>query len=379
MIICDEQKCTGCFACMNLCPNNAISVGYDSLLKTIPIVDEAKCCHCNLCKKNCPVLNKLEPFQVKKVFAATSLDKADQENSSSGGMAAVITRQVIRSGGVVYGAAAVYGDVRHIRVDNMESAKLLQGSKYVQSTIGMIYRSVREDLKNKKIVCFFGTPCQIAGLERFLLTPYDNLVTVDLVCHGTPPLKYLEEHMNNIHAADWDKLIFRKGTSFVLMASCGDTKLYEKQAMLDRYFKAFLTSLSYRDNCYQCDYAREERISDITLGDFWGIDRSSLKKQFDGRISLVLINTEKGEQFFRDCHTEIVCEEREIKEGLNGNQENLHHPSVPHSDRKKFEKNLRYKGFCYAVKHTQNERVIRKNSLKSKIVQSKLYQWIRCR
>jgi len=377
MTICDVQKCTGCFSCMNVCPNHAISIGYDSMLKTIPSVDDEKCIHCQLCQKSCPVLNKVVAVPVKQVYAATSKVKQDQERSSSGGIATVISRQIIRNNGVVYGASATNREVRHIRVDKLENLQLLQGSKYVQSSIGFIYQSVKQDLLSGKKVCFFGTPCQIAGLQCFLGTTYDNLLTVDLVCHGTPPFRYLAEHLQENDVIDWDVLVFRKGVYFSLMAFREDAKIYEKPSSLDRYYKAFLTSLTYRDNCYECEYSKEERISDLTLGDFWGLDKSTLKNTFDGRISLVLINSEKGETIFHDCHSEIVCERRQIEEGLNADQENLHHPSIPHRDRKKFEKKLQHKGFCYAVKHTGNEREIIMAIARERIVKTKLYQWLR--
>ncbi len=333
MQICNENTCTGCLACMNRCPKDAITVGRGENGQIMPCIDAEKCINCGICQKICPANTKLPLCAAERSYAAWST--ADGE-SSSGGVAAVMARRVLSRGGVVYGAAVANKVTRHIRVTEEAGLALLRGSKYVQSEVGLSYRQAKEDLQKELPVLFVGTPCQIAGLKAFLNREYTNLIAVDLICHGTPPHQYLTEHLDRKTRWNWDGYSFRGKHDFSMTAYCGENIVYQQYCSEDFYFQAFLQGLTYRESCYLCSYARPERVSDLTIGDFWGIKRATLQQPYKGRISVVLPNTEKGQAFLDEIKPELVWEERTFEEATNEDQGNLLHPSTPHEDRALF-------------------------------------------
>lgn len=367
--ICELKNCTGCFACMNICPKGAISNndGY-------PLINNDLCVDCEGCKKICPVLNPIKMNNPLKVYAVWSKKEKDQKNSSSGGAAAVFTEYMLSKNNVVYGSASMNGTVKHICVDNRETAELLRGSKYVQSDIGTIYKDVKNKLNNGKEVLFIGTPCQVAGLKNFLKKDYSTLFTIDLICHGTPPIKYLKEHLASQTKKEWTSVMFRGQFDYFLTAFMNDKIVYQKQRFHDLYFMAFLEALTFRKNCYQCIYAKPTRVSDITIGDFWGLNRNLLKNSYNGRISLLITNTKKGEAFFERNKVDFVWEERTIEEAVNPSQGNLIHPSIPHPDRDKFEQYYQKYGFEKAVNKTQIGKNVKIKIIKDAIKQSFAYK-----
>lgn len=348
----EENKCTGCMACVNICPKAAVSITLTELNKTVPMIDETKCVSCGLCTKSCPVINKPHLEHPRTAYAAWSENEQDLKLSSSGGIAALLMRSIIKKSGVVFGAASIDGTVKHIGIHELSEINTLRGSKYVQSETGYCYREVRELLKQEKQVLYIGTPCQIAGLYGFLKSRPEGLITVDLICHGTPPVAYMQEHANSHVKTEWDEVSFRGKNEWNFTVYKSDTVLYQRDFNDDLYFRAFLDALIYRDNCYHCEYARPERVSDITIGDFWGLNRKTLTHPYDGRVSLVLPNTEKGYAIFEEIKPYLVWEEREIKEAYNEQQGNLLHPSAPHRERDIFLSNYRKYGFDKAVLET---------------------------
>lgn len=371
MELCTVQSCTGCFACKNICPKQAIFVGKDSLGKTIPKIDDTLCIECGLCRKVCPVLQPVSLQYPYDAYAVWSKNKDDLQYSSSGGAGAVFARCVLSSGGVVCGAAVKDGTAKHILINSEEQIDQLRGSKYVQSEMGDCYKQIKQYLLAGKQVLFIGTPCQSAGLQRYLQKDYENLLTVDLICHGTPPQVYLSEHLAK-HTKKYTSFSFRGKYDWFLTAYDSSRISYQREREKDIYFLSFLDALTYRDNCYSCRYARLERVSDITIGDFWGLDRSTMKHPYNGRVSLVLPNTEKGSQFFNQIKEQFVYEKRTIQEAANKEQGNLLHPSIPHKDRQKFEEVYRKKGFEAAVSATSIKKEIQINIVKS----SKCYRLI---
>lgn len=376
--ICDYDKCTGCFVCMNSCPKDAISVTNDKFGSAIPQIDGKKCIDCGLCEKICPVNSKQELKRAERAFAVWSKSDEDKK-SSSGGVAAVMSRYIIENGGVVYGAAVKNSVTKHVRVTSISEAQALRGSKYVQSEIGMIYRQVKNDLENGSDVLFTGTPCQSAGLKAYLKKDYEKLVTVDLICHGTPPHSFLKEHLDSV-SGKWDSFTFRGKYDYILTAYDENNIVYQKSRDEDVYFKAFSDGLILRENCYSCPYSRIERVSDITVGDFWGIDRSALKNPYDGRISVVLPNTQKGMNFFEKIKEKFIWEERSVEEAANKEQGNLIHPSIAPPDRNVFLENYSDYGFDKAVMSTSVSDKIRqfkKNKLKMKLKKTLIYRGLR--
>ncbi len=311
-------NCSGCGACAQLCPKGAIKLVADEEGFLIPKVDNQLCINCGICYKRCPQLNPLTANAEKQIgYAAQMKDSDELRKSASGGMFYQAAKAVLSNGGIVYGAAFQNDlTVEHIRIDQTEDLHRLQGSKYVQSHIGDTFNQAKKDLEQGLSVLFSGTPCQIAGLYAVLGKNYDNLYTIDIICHGVPSQKLLrksielDEHkqkskmvgyeFRNKEKRGWDcnyKKTYANGTE-----SYGSGKQ-------DVYYKAFLNGETYRECCYQCKYASMNRLGDITLGDFWGIEKELPQFPTYNGVSCVLVNSEKGEKLFNFLKNELLYKE----------------------------------------------------------------------
>ena len=353
MKICEKEECFACFACMSVCPQTCITMEENDAIGHIyPIIDNDRCIRCGLCQSVCPVLVKPEKRSLEKAYAAYSLDVKEHETSTSGGVAACFSRNVISDGGVVYGCSSRMDDgISHIRVDSNEQLFLLQGSKYVHSHINTTYVQAKKDLQSGKKLLFTGTPCQIAGLRSYLKRDYDNLLTVDLICHGVPPQKLLLEEIKKYNYRG-NLISFREPEGFFLkIRQAEDEKIiYKKTANKSLYFLGFNANLLFRDSCYTCPYAELNRCSDITIGDFWGLGKNvPFTGDKSNGISVVLINTQKGERFWNEAKHLFFCEERPVEEAVAGNA-NLGRPSISHRGRKKFVELYPQKGYNEAAK-----------------------------
>ena len=191
--LCKPEFCSGCLACMAACPKQAISVRYVFLGQVLPYIDTDKCVDCGMCDKTCPSLNNPPKTYPLQCYASWTKDNNDYLTTTSGGIATAMAKNVISEGGIVYGCAAVGLDVRHVRCASLESIENLKGSKYVQSDCSAVFPLIRKDLKEGLKVLFIGTPCQCAGVKGFLKKSYDNLIVVDLICHGVPSMQFLKE------------------------------------------------------------------------------------------------------------------------------------------------------------------------------------------
>ena len=332
------ERCTGCAACFNACGHAAITMDRDGDGFLIPTVDPSKCVECKLCEKSCPVLQPLSEAGIlsPKVFAMWS--GPDRRLSSSGGAFSAFARKVLSEGGVVFGAAFDQDlHCRHVEIRRVEDLSPLRGSKYVQSEIGDVFKRVKEHLKAARKVLFCGTPCQVAGLKRFLRKPDENLLTLDLICHGVPSDEVFQSYLKKISsrfASDPEGFEFRDrdGWGFTPSISIGGKfrPIYDVDAL---YMEAFNASAIFRKCCYHCPYSGLPRVGDCTLGDFWGIGRYGIPFRHDTMkgVSLVLANTEQGEEAVR-CLSGCFVEERTLEEALIENH-NLKSPSNPHPDR----------------------------------------------
>ena len=201
MEICRKEDCTGCWACVNSCLHNAISMREEKLGHLYPLVNSDKCINCGLCIKICPANNSKTLCNPKTAYAGWDKNELEYKSSTSGGAASAFARYIIKNGGIVYGCACLENvDIRHIRIDKEDDLYKLKGSKYVQSNIYDSYRSVKNDLCDNREVLFIGTPCQIAGLKSYLRKEYEKLYLVDLICHGVPSQKlfnYYLEYLSN--------------------------------------------------------------------------------------------------------------------------------------------------------------------------------------
>ena len=251
-MLCKRENCTGCFACFNVCPKNAIYMKEDIYGYIYPEIDTKKCIECHLCEKICPVLNKVNFKNYQKCFAGFSKNTRIRNNSSSGGIATVFSEKILKSGGIVYGASFKDNcEVEHIRITNIEDLHKLQGSKYVHSYIKDSFKKAKKDLENKKKVLFIGTPCQIAGLKNFLNKEYNNLLLIDIICHGVPSQKYLKDEILYINKnLDIDEIRFRKNNIYQLSLVKKGKELINQTIETSPYLDSFIKTLDIRDNCF---------------------------------------------------------------------------------------------------------------------------------
>lgn len=374
--ICKPEQCNACYACANVCAQGAIARTVNGMGEDIPFIDQKKCVSCGMCLSVCPVEQSLKNPRAENCYAAWSKYAEDLEKSSSGGIAAVLSRKTITDGGCVYGTVSTRSHVFFERVNEESSLDLLRGSKYVKSDVGTCYRQVKADLVLGKQVLFFGTPCQVAGVRSFVGTNHPNLTTVDLICHGTPPFSYLSEYLGKVtrpklsfrSGPRWDSVSFRSGNSFLLKARLNGKTTYEKEATNDLYFSAFLGGMIFRENCYSCPYACPERVGDLTLGDFWGLDRAKAGIAYGGKVSVVLPNSEKGRKYLQLCDRDLELIPLPLENALNPQQGNLLHPSLPHEERNLFQKLYPKYGFTGAMKRTQLGKTIRSRNVQKKLV-----------
>lgn len=325
--LCKYDVCTQCHACQTACPKGCISMIEAKDGFVVPEIDREKCVECGACVKACHQLTQEVIYQKPiKTYACWTKDLSDREKSSSGGAFSVIARKIISEDGIVYGAT-MGGDlqVRHIGIEKMEDVILLQGSKYLQSYLGDIYKQVKKELTSGRKVLFTGTPCQVAGLLTYLHKYYKNLYTCDLVCHGVPSQKAFDAYIDKIGIKGKCKKFsfrFTKGWGFQLSTDKGI--LSPKKSY---YLRAFTRGLMFNETCYTCVYSNPERVSDITLADYWGL---GLMKPFKHPtykgISCLLVNNEKALALLNDCPN-LEFEERPFEEALEGNH-NLSHVSV---------------------------------------------------
>lgn len=350
-MLCEKKDCTGCYSCYNICPKNAIEFKEDEYGYIYPEINN-NCIKCGLCEKVCPSINNLKFKKPQKAYASWSIDTENRKTSTSGGVASILSQYIIDCGGIVYGAAYCENlNVNHIRVTNKVELLRLKGSKYVQSNIGDSYLKAKKDLDNNKLVLFTGTPCQIAGLLQYLRKEYNNLITLDIVCHGVPSNKMLKEYVKEeIGHIDIDSIQFREGINYVISFKKDNNIIYRKVIRESTYFTGFMQSIISRENCYKCKYAKPERISDITIGDFWGLGQEKpFNHDIKDGVSLLLPNTEKGKKLIQDCKENLFIEERDITEAINGNSQ-LRQPAQCHKKRGMFKEYYLKKGFNKSIK-----------------------------
>lgn len=309
----DKHLCCGCEACVQTCPKHCISFSEDTEGFRYPSVDKSTCIDCGLCEKVCPVINQAKEQVPLKVFAAKNKVESELLSSSSGGLFIVIARKVIADGGVVFGAR--FDDdwnVVHSYAETEEDLRPFMTSKYVQSRIGKTYSEAKDFLKAGRQVLFTGTPCQIAGLKRYLRRDYDNLLTVDVICHGVPsPMvwrRYLKEIKDNpsnemqIRSISFrDKRLGWKKYSFALTLSKATVDGKHIKVSLshifreDSYMKLFLRDMILRPSCYQCPAKAGKSQSDLTIADFWKIERFHPEFDDERGVGLLMVNTNKGD------------------------------------------------------------------------------------
>jgi len=305
--------CTGCGACEQVCPTKAISmkpVNEEGFLESV--TDFEKCIDCNQCRMTCPQNTKAKLNSPQLNLAVRDKDDEELKNSASGGAFAAAARVILSQGGVVVGAA--YNDdmtVSHHIVDGLKDMPKLQSSKYVQSNTAGTFKEVKKMLRDGRTVLYSGTPCQIAGLKGFLRKDYDNLYTMDVICHGVASPKLFVKYLEWLSGKMGGKIIYYnfrdKSTGWGLdYMTKTKTKTKTMPCSLDPYYHHFLKGDTYRECCYHCLYARQERVSDITIGDYWGIEKEHPEFYSTKGVSCLLVNTEKGKFLWNLISSEFI-------------------------------------------------------------------------
>lgn len=309
-----KTNCCGCRGCEQSCPVNAISMENDDEGFWYPKVNQQRCINCGQCKIVCPELNPSGISGNSDVYAAYRKDLNLRLKSQSGGIFSVIAEKVLSEGGVVFGAAFdVHWRVRHRSIENIEEIDMLRGSKYVQSDIGNTYKEAEDLLKKGRTVFFSGTPCQIQGLKKYLRKDYDNLITVDLICHGVPSPEvwdtFLKEYIGKENIKEFIQKDKNRKNAIVYKLKNGQEQVesYEQNV----YSKGFCKDLYLRPSCHQCHFKGIERCSDITIGDFWGIERFLPGFGDQYGVSAIIVHTDKGRKMYHQIQNELVMQQCE--------------------------------------------------------------------
>ena len=329
--ITDKTKCTGCSACVNVCPKSAIDFCDDRAGYRYPVVDETKCVNCSLCEKVCPIINPVDVsdnFNEPIVKAAWNLDKEIRINSTSGGVFSAIADSFIENGGFVVGAEYTedFG-IRHIVISDKDKIRQIRQSKYAQSDLGDIFKAIKNLLNTGDKVLFCGSPCQVAGLKKYLFKDYQNLFLVDFICRGIISQKIYKNYLESVERHTNSKItkVHFKNKDFgwnqfstKLSLSNGDE--YHKDRYHDEYMVGYLKyNLYLRPCCHDCQFKTLPRIADLSLGDFWGIANSDKTLDNDQGTSVVLINSEKGLKYFDGLSEMLFSTDSSIEQVVKGN------------------------------------------------------------
>lgn len=327
-LICPHDICTGCQACRLICPKHCITMQEDARGNTYPVVDESLCIDCNNCQKVCPSLNppqfSLNPI---KVYAGWAKDKSARKYSTSGGISYVLSKHFLTNGNSFCGVIWTENGAIHKISSDISDVKLFQGSKYSHSDVKQCYKEIKEILQSDRKVLFTGTPCQVAALRKYLRKDYANLYTVDIICHGVPSRRVLRDRIHYIENENGKKVVemrFRDKQPDQLHTCCkytfqdGTYVLHEYSK--DFFFRSFVDNYALRENCFNCQYSKIQRVSDLTIADFWSYQPKSMKfYHYELGVSILVVNSIKGTELIDLIKDDILYEERKYQECANRN------------------------------------------------------------
>ena len=313
----NKKECCGCTACFHICPINCIVMKEDEEGFLYPNIDKAKCIHCNKCKEVCPNRNIENRNTRTQTFVGYYKDDEVRKQSSSGGIFSAIAEWILQQKGVVFGAAFDENfEVHHIAVETKEELIKLRGSKYVQSRLENTFLEAKEYLEKKRKVLFTGTACQIAGLKNYLSAEYENLYTVDVLCHGAPSPKiwrmYLDDKKEQ-YQASINKVEFRNKDdgwkNYFINIAFSNMERFYTHYYKDKFTRMFLDNLDLRPSCYSCVFKEIPRISDVTIGDSWGVENYMPDMDDDKGTSVILVHSSNGEKIFREIRKKLIVSE----------------------------------------------------------------------
>lgn len=334
--IIDKTQCCGCHACVQCCPKQCIIMHEDGEGFLYPKVDTRICIECGLCEKVCPVIQQGAEHTPLVVYASLNKEESVRSVSSSGGMFTPLAEQVLKEGGVVFGARFdEKWEVVHDYTEQVEGLAAFRGSKYVQSRIGDSYRKAEHFLRVGRKVLFSGTPCQIAGLKRYLRKEYDNLLAVDILCHGVPSPKVWRRYLHELNGMFFhnkeiqsiggvnfrDKRTgWRQYTFSVVSAEKTSSGMQEYAESYYRniFMQGFLADLYLRPSCYACPSKKGKSGSDLTIADYWGVRRVLPEIDDDKGVGLVLVNTDKGRIAYQGLDMQSYTTDYEMAQMDNG-------------------------------------------------------------
>ena len=350
----NKYQCCGCNACEIVCGKKAITMIEDENGFRFPQIDADKCVGCGSCLKVCCIGNEVELYKPETVYAASYKNKDISAKSASGGIFAALAKQVLAEGGIVFGSAYTKTfDVEVEPIEGVEGLPKLQGSKYVQSSMNNSYQKVKRELQTGREVLFCGVPCQVEALKRYLGRNYENLLLVDIVCHGVPSNKMLKDYLSFLSKKkqmEVESIQFRTKTkgqnvygeiAYRQVSHTGEITYRQEPLISYRssYYKLFLNCQTFRDSCYHCKFAGTERPGDISLCDYWGIEdehpgfMKEVEREGLAGISAVMLNSKAGKAFFAKIEQEFVLNESTVEQVAKHNPQ-LQAPSVETSERK---------------------------------------------
>lgn len=353
------STCTGCHACASICPKECIIMKDTGEGFLFPVIDLESCVQCGRCEKVCPVLHEQKKSMHTQAFAMKSRDENERKNSTSGGVFSLIAKQVIDAGGIVYGAA--YDEkfsVRHIPVVDNSGLAFLQGAKYVQSVIGTTFMEIEKELKRGRQVLFSGTPCQCAGLKSVLGKEYDDLLTVDLICHGVPSPKVWQTYIDYRSGKENNgkrpvKINMRSKASgwsrYSVEFDYGEGKITRIQNNQDLFIRAFIGNICLRGSCSNCAAKGVERCTDLTLGDYWGVWNQHPEFDDDKGVSIVFVHSDKGKNVLQRAAENAEWIEVSVEDAYRENI-SLMASSKPHEKRMDFLEEMTADHFGEVVK-----------------------------
>ena len=347
----NTNACTGCGACAFKCPKGCITMQENKTGIVLPQIDEDSCVGCHACEKVCPVLNEVQPLQSQKAYAAWSLDVEERRTSASGGIAAEMYKMAIDKGYKVVGAVQQDDfSVKHEMSASKDAIEQFKNSKYVFSSAYDVFPLVKEAIRNQQKVMFIGLPCQVVAMRK-LFGNAEHLLLVEVVCHGTTPVSYLRQHIDILNRKTGNiakRMSFRDPYTYTYtftftLYNAENQLFYAKRTKDgDTYQFGYHRAVSYRENCYHCLFAKPERNADITIADYHGLGLVKPATYDAKKVSLILVNNERGKDFVDSLIAEkrIYAEERPLEEPFKGEAQ-LRHPSLKTKYRKMFEADIK--------------------------------------
>lgn len=344
----EYKTCTGCGACKNICPVGAIEMKEDNEGFLYPAINKEKCTNCGMCKKVCPILNNFSNKNTKtpKCFAVMANDEV-RAKSSSGGMFTLVADYVLENNGYICGASYNKDwSVSHIIIDNKNDLDKLRGSKYLQSSTEDCYKEIKKLLKDNKLVLFTGCPCQVAGLKGYLQKNYDNLITMELLCHGAPSYKVFRHYLDeNFDFSKIKRVSFRdkavKWRSDYLTLEFDNNEIKHLKKIDCSYEAGFHKGLFNRPSCAPCHFAKLPRVADFTIADWWGISKFAPEMNDTKGTSLVLINNKNAQNIFKKIKKNMFkVKEISLNNAKKSCNVTIYRPLKHHAKRELFYSNL---------------------------------------